>query len=204
LIKILAVCTGVARPVPGKSYKTGIFKTATDAAIVVDREGLLGDAICNRQHHGGPEQAVYGLGSIDLDWWSKELGRSIEPGTFGENIVIEGIDSRSISVGDRFETESVLLEVTSTRTPCATLNARMGDPGFARRFMSAGRPGFYCRVLRDGVLQTGDPVTYTPFDGEPVTMPELLRTYGRNLSEENRLRYLAAPISDKLRAALTG
>jgi len=47
-------------------------------------------------------------------------------------------------------------------------------------------------------------VTYTPFDGEPVTMPELLRTYGRNLSEENRLRYLAAPISDKLRAALTG
>lgn len=204
MIKILAVCTGVARPVPGKSYKTGIFKTPTDAAIVVDREGLLGDAICNRKHHGGPEQAVYGLGSVDLDWWSKDLGRSIEPGTFGENIVIEGIDSRSISVGDRFETESVLLEVTSTRTPCATFNARMGDPGFARRFMSAGRPGFYCRVLRDGVIQAGDPATYTAFDGEPVTMPELLRTYGRNLSEEDRLRYLAAPISDKLRAALTG
>ncbi|WLR99211.1 MOSC domain-containing protein [Shinella sumterensis] len=203
-MKILAVCTGVARPVPGKSYKTGIFKTPTDAAIVVDREGLLGDAICNRKHHGGPEQAVYGLGSVDLDWWSKDLGRSIEPGTFGENIVIEGIDSRSISVGDRFETESVLLEVTSTRTPCATFNARMGDPGFARRFMSAGRPGFYCRVLRDGVIQAGDPATYTAFDGEPVTMPELLRTYGRNLSEEDRLRYLAAPISDKLRAALTG
>ena len=56
MIKILAVCTGVARPVPGKSYKTGIFKTPTDAAIVVDREGLLGDAICDRRHHGGPEQ----------------------------------------------------------------------------------------------------------------------------------------------------
>lgn len=204
MIKILAVCTGVARPVPGKTYKTGIFKTPTNAAIVVDREGLLGDAICNRKHHGGPEQAVYGLGATDLDWWSMELGRTIEPGTFGENIVIEGIDSRSVCVGDRFETESVLLEVTSTRTPCETLNARMGDPGFARRFMNAGRPGFYCRVLRDGVLQTGDTVVYTPFDGEPVTMPELLRTYGRNLPEADRLRYLAAPISDKLRAALTG
>ena len=118
--------------------------------------------------------------------------------------MIEGIDSRSISVGDRFETESVLLEVTSTRIPCNTLTARMGDPGFARRFMQAGRPGFYCRVLRDGVIQAGDAVTYTPFPGEPVTMPELLRTYGRNLPDEDRIRYLAAPINDKLRAALTG
>lgn len=204
MIKILAVCTGTARPVPGKSYRTGIFKTPTDAAIVVDREGLLGDAICNRKHHGGPEQAVYGLGSIDLDWWSKELGRTIEPGTFGENLVIEGLDSRGVCVGDRFETERALLEVTSTRIPCNTLNARMGDPGFARRFMQAGRSGFYCRVLKDGVIQAGDRVTYTPFDGEQVSMPELLRTYGKNLAEEDRIRYLATPISDKLRAALTG
>ena len=204
MIKILAVCTGVARPVPGKGYKTGIFKVPTDATIVVDREGLLGDAICNRKHHGGPEQAVYGLGSVDLDWWSKELGRSIEPGTLGENLVIQGIDSRGVSVGDRFETESMLLEVTSTRIPCNTLTAKMGDPGFARRFMQAGRPGFYCRVLRDGVVQAGDAVTYTPFHGAPVTMPELLRTYGKNISEDDRIRYLAAPIADKLRAALTG
>jgi hypothetical protein len=35
-------------------------------------------------------------------------------------------------------------------------------------------------------------------------MPELLRTYGKNISEQDRLRYLAAPINDKLRAALTG
>lgn len=203
-MKIVAVCTGVARPVPGKSYKTGIFKSPTDAPVMVDREGLIGDAICNRRHHGGPEQAVYGLGTGDLEWWSRELGRTIQPGTFGENLVIEGIDSRRISVGDRFETEGMLLEVTSTRTPCATLNTRMGDPAFASRFMTAGRPGYYCRVLRDGVIQAGDDVTYTRFDGPAVTMPELLRTFGKNLSDDDRARYLATPISDKLRAALTG
>ena len=202
--RILAVCTGLARPVPGKTYKTGIFKTPTDAPVMIDREGLIGDAIGNRKHHGGPEQAVYGLGSADLDWWSKELGRTLEPGTFGENLVIEGIDSRHVSVGDRFETDAVVLEVTSARIPCATLTARMGDPGFAKRFLAAGRPGFYCRVLREGIVQAGDAVRYRPFDGEAVTMPELLRTYGRNLSEEDRARYLAAPINDKLRAALTG
>ena len=202
--KILAVCTGTAQPVPGKSFKSGIYKMPTDAPTMVDREGLIGDAICNRKHHGGPDQAVYVLGSIDRDWWSAELGRELAFGTFGENLVIEDVDSRAISVGDRFEAGTVLLEATSARIPCATLAARMGDPQFVRRFAGAGRPGFYCRVLRDGVIGVGDEVRYLPFDGEAVTMPELLSTFGKNLSDEDRARYLAAPINDRLRAALTG
>lgn len=203
-MKILAVCTGTAERLPDKGYKTGIFKRPVSTPVMIDREGLLGDAICNRKHHGGPEQAVYAIGSVDLDWWSRELEMELEPGTLGENLVIEGVDSRHISVGDRFETEQVTLEVTSTRVPCATLSTRMGDPLFARRFLKAGRPGFYCRVLRDGAVMQGDPVTYAAYNGAPVTMPELLATYGRNLPEDDRARYLAAPISDKLRAALTG
>lgn len=203
-MKILAVCTGRAERLPEKSYKTGIFKHPVDAAVMVDREGLIGDAICNRKHHGGPDQAVYAMGSVDLDWWATELGREIEPGTFGENLVIAGADSRRIAVGDRFETESVTLEVTSTRIPCATLAARMGERDFARRFLKAARPGFYCRVLREGALQVGDAIAYQGFAGAPVTMPELLKSFGRNLSDADRNRYLAAPINQKLRAMLTG
>ncbi|QRM53840.1 MOSC domain-containing protein [Sinorhizobium sp. BG8] len=203
-MKISSVCIGQAEVTPGRSYKTGIFKRPVSAPVMLDREGLIGDTICNRKHHGGPDQAIYGLGSIDVDWWAERLGRTLDPGTFGENLVIEGIDSRDVSVGDRFETETVLLEVTSARVPCATFAARMGDPGFASVFLKAGRPGFYCRVLSDGVVQAGDPVTYSAFPGERVTMPELLATFGKNLSEADRLRYLATPINGRLKAALTG
>jgi MOSC domain-containing protein YiiM len=70
--------------------------------------------------------------------------------------------------------------------------------------MEAGRPGFYCRVLREGIATAGDAVAWHRFEGERVTMPELLKTFGRNIADADRLRYLAAPISDKLRAALTG
>ncbi|MDQ0318506.1 MOSC domain-containing protein YiiM [Pararhizobium capsulatum DSM 1112] len=202
-MKIVAVCTGRAERLAGKSYKTGIFKHSVDAGVMVDREGLIGDAICNRKHHGGPDQAVYCMGSLDLDWWSAEMGREIVPGTFGENLVIEDVDSRRIAVGDRFETETVTLEVTSARIPCATLAVRMDNAAFSRRFLQAGRPGFYCRVLRDGTLQAGDAVSYHAYTGAPVTMPELLETFGKNLSDEDRDRYLAAPIHQKLRAKLT-
>ncbi len=203
-MKILAVCSGSAQILPGRSYRTGIFKYPVEAGVMVDREGLIGDAICNRKHHGGVDQAVYALGSIDLDWWSKELGRELEPGTFGENLVIEGADSRTISVGDRFLTGRIELEVTSARIPCATFAARMEDQAFPKRFIAAGRPGFYCRVLKDGVVKAGDTVTYHAYCGAPVLMPELLKTFGRTVSGADRDRYLAAPIHHKLRAQLNG
>lgn len=203
-MKILAVCTGNAQRLPGKSYKTGIFKDSVEATMMIDREGLIGDAICNRKHHGGIDQAIYAMGSVDLDWWSAELGYAVSPGMFGENLVITNVDSRSISVGDRFETGHVILEVTSTRIPCATLAVRMQDPQFPKRFNRAGRPGFYCRVLKEGPVQPGDAVVFHPFSGERVTMPEMLETYGRNLSASDRARYLAAPIHHKLRAKLAG
>lgn len=203
-MKVSVICIGRPEKVPGKTVKTGINKAPVGGAVMIDETGLLGDSVLNRKHHGGPDQAVYALGSVDLAAWSAELGETLEPGTFGENLVIEGLDSRIMRVGDRFETEDVLLEVTSTRTPCATLAARMGDPRFAKRFYHMARPGFYARVLRNGTMRAGDPVTHIPFDGPSVTMPDLLGLAIKEVSAEERARLLALPIGERLRTALSG
>ncbi|MBX5136344.1 MOSC domain-containing protein [Rhizobium sp. L9] len=201
-MKILALCIGNAEKLAGKSYKTGIFKHAVNGAVMIDAEGLVGDAICNRKHHGGVDQAVYVEGSLTLDWWSRELGRPHEPGTFGENMVISGLDNRDVAVGDRFIAGDLILEATACRIPCATFAARMADPKFVKRYTVAARPGIYCRVVRVGVVEAGVTVEYHPFSGERVTMPELMKTFGQRLSEADRSRYLAAPIHYKLRATL--
>jgi MOSC domain-containing protein YiiM len=202
-MKVSAICIGQPEKVPGKTYRTGINKAPVSGAVLIDESGLLGDSVLNRKHHGGPDQAVYALGAVDLAAWSAELGETVEPGTFGENLVIEGLDSRLVRVGDRFETDDVLLEVTSTRTPCATLAARMGDPRFAKRFYQMARPGFYARVLRKGTIGAGDPVTHIPFDGQSVTMPYLLGLVTKQVSDQQRAHLLALPISERLRAALS-
>lgn len=201
-MKILAVCVGHAEKLPGKSYKTGINKHPLAGSVMVDAEGLVGDAICNRKHHGGVDQAVYVEGSLTLDWWSAELARTIAPGAFGENIVIDGVDNRLVAVGDRFIAGDLVLEVTSARIPCATFSARMGDPTFVKRYTKAGRPGIYCRVIRGGTATAGEAIEWLPFAGERVTMPEMMATFGRRLSPDDRARYLAAPIHYKLRDAL--
>ena len=201
-MKILAVCTGHAEKLPGKSYKTGINKHAVTGAVMIDANGLIGDAVCNRKHHGGVDQAVYVEGSLTLDWWARELGQPVPPGLFGENIVIDGLDNAAVAVGDQFVAGDLELEVTSARIPCATFAARMGDPKFVKRYTQAGRPGIYCRVLKPAAVSAGTLVEYVPYAGERVTMPEMMRTFGRKLSAEDRARYLAAPIHYKLRAVL--
>jgi len=203
-MKILAVCVGAAETLPGRKSKTGINKHAVGGCVMIDTEGLIGDAICDRRHHGGRDQAVYVEGSLTLEWWARELGHTLEPGTFGENLVIDGLDNCTVAVGDRFIAGDLVLEVTSARIPCATFAAKMGDPKFVKRYTRAGRPGIYCRVLQAGTVAAGAAVTYVPYAGSPVIMPEMMATFGRQLSPEDRARYLAAPIHYKLRAVLEG
>lgn len=201
-MKIQAVCIGAAERLGERKTKTGIFKHPVGGAVIVDGNGLAGDAVVNRKHHGGPDQALYIEGSVTLDWWAAELGRPYRPGLFGENLVIEGLDNRRVAAGDRFHAGDVVLEATAPRIPCSTFTLRMGDPGFARRYTKAARPGFYVRVLKGGVIAAGDAVRLEPFDGERVTVAEMMAAFGRKLAPGERARHLAAPVSIRYRAAL--
>jgi MOSC domain-containing protein YiiM len=202
-MRLLAVSIGDAKPVAGKSAgKSGIDKRPVDHPVMIGRVGLAGDRIINRKYHGGVDQAVYIEGGLDYDWWRIELGKDLPAGSFGENLLIGGLDNRDVAVGDRFRIGEVLLEVTSARTPCATFAAHMGDPTIVKRYAAAARPGAYARVLEEGVARVGDVVDYTPVVGDRVSMPELMRTHGRRLDEETRRRILAAPIGERLRAMI--
>lgn len=201
MAQLLSINIGRPEHVPGHRAPTGIIKRPVAGRVEISMLGLPGDAIIDRKHHGGPDQAVYIYLQSDYDFWAGELGRPLDPGTFGENLTISGVDGDSLSVGDRFAIGSVLLEVTSHRTPCNTFAARMGDKTWAKRFFKAKRPGAYARVLTEGVVQSGQEVDYTPFAGEPVLVSDLLALEGQREIEVDTLkRGLASPIHPKIRA----
>lgn len=200
MARLLSVNVGTAQHIAGYKPLTGIIKAPVTTATI-DRQGLAGDAICDRKHHGGVDQAIYVYFADDYQWWANELERRIEPGTFGDNLTIDGVAGREAAVGDRYAIGPVLLEVTSHRTPCMTFAARMGDPGWVRRFHRAGRPGAYCRVLEAGQVEAGMEVTVTPYAGERVTVSELMALDGaRELDPAFMRRALTAPVHYKMRA----
>jgi len=178
------------------SGKTGIYKLPTTDAVLLTTESLTGDVICDTENHGGPDQAVYIFGQLDYDWWSRELGRELAPGTFGENLTISGLESALFSIGDLLHIGAVTLQVTAPRIPCVTLAARMGDSAFVKRFRHGERPGLYCRVLTEGSLRVGDEVRCEPYRGETVTAIDMFRDWYEPIQDEDwQRRYRLAPIA---------
>ncbi len=212
-MKLISVNIGKEQTIAkAKSGMTGIFKNPVASAVQLTSLGLVGDAVVDAKHHGGPDQAVYVYTEPDYAWWSQQLGRSLQPGAFGDNLTISGLESAQTRVGDRLRMGDVILEITAPRIPCGTLAARMEDPAFVKRFREAERPGFYCRVIQEGLVRAGTPVSYEPYQGDILTILEMYRDYyNPSLSEESLRRHLAAPIAirdriskeEKLRAILS-
>jgi MOSC domain-containing protein YiiM len=197
--RIDAVLTGMAEPIDSKSGLSGINKIVQRGRVRVTREGLAGDTIIDRENHGGPDQALLVQGSADSAWWEEQLGRPVPPGTFGENLYLDGLDSAAIAIGDMFDCGGFRLQVTAPRIPCETLAARMGDPLFPKRFMAAGRPGFYCRVLDEGMAEAGMIAAHVPYYGPRVSVAAVLGISKRNRPDNATIAALVnAPAHHKM------
>ena len=186
-----------------KLETTGIYKLPTPEPVHISSLGIKEDFIASKKHHGGPDQAIYVYGTTDYDWWSTELGRDLYPGTFGENLDITELESAQFNIGDRLLIGSVILEITAPRIPCGTLAARMEDPQFVKHFRHAERPGFYCRVIQEGIVEMGNDVKIERYKKETVSVIQIIRDYyDKDKNEETIRKQLNAPIAIRLRTAL--
>lgn len=184
---------------PASKSRTGIRKTPVGGGILCDSLGLLGDAIGNHKHHGGPDQAVYLYSAADYAWWSKQLGVECSAGHFGENLTIDHWWDTP-RAGDRLQFGDVILELTAPRIPCSTLAARMGDPRFVDTFANAVRPGAYARVVQPGTLTAGTCGTVTHGDASWRSINELFSLWlNPRASREALLDTLRAPVGIRLR-----
>lgn len=187
----------------GREEITGIYKHPVTDSVQINKLGIADDFIGSPKHHGGPDQALYIYGEGDYQWWETSLGRSLEPGTFGENLTISELESGRFNIGDILHIGEVTLQVTAPRIPCGTFASRMGDPQWVKKFRAAERPGLYVRVLREGVLSAGAAVTFEAYQGETLSLIEMYREYYEKTKTEESLRkHLNAPIAIRARVDL--
>jgi len=177
----------VGRPklllINGQPNKTGIDKQPIDGPVELRDDAVAGDAVVDREYHGGYDKAVYAYASEDYAWWSGELGRELGPGAFGENLTTSGIAIAEARIGERWRVGSALLEVSEPRQPCSTPGAKMGDQRFVRRFAKALRLGTYMRIIEPGVVAAGDAIDVVDRPDHEVTVGLL----GRVLFEDSSL-----------------
>ena len=192
---LLAVCVVHAlHDDAGLVGTTAIDKRAQQGPVKIGHYGAYADVQADRESHGGLEAALYAYADEDADWWASELLErwserapdELEPGWFGENLRVSGIDVSGARIGERWRIgngeDAVQVEVTSPRRPCQTfarwIGAQYGsdlERGWVKGFQLAERPGTYLRVLRTGRIQAGDPIEIVSRPDDAPTIAEVFR-----------------------------
>ena len=191
--RVISVNVGAVRSVEhrGRTVTTGIFKEPVAGRVTARGVNVDGDDQADRVNHGGPDQALYAYAGEDIEWWSEQLGRPLESGTFGENLTTRGLDVTDAVVGERWRIGNAVFEVSAPRIPCFKLGIRMGDGRFPQRFARAGRPGAYLRIIQPGDIGAGDEIRVEDEPTHDVTVGLVARAYHDDHSLAEQL--LAAP-----------
>lgn len=143
-----------------RQVMSGIRKTPVTGPVTVARLGLEGDEQADLTVHGGLAKAVYAYPFEHYEHWlavrrARGLPGELPPGTFGENLTIQGLLEAQLFVGDVLKFHGCELRVTQPRRPCYKFAAVMDDPQAARTMVQTGFSGFYLAVDRPGHLEVG-------------------------------------------------
>ncbi|MER5435592.1 MOSC domain-containing protein [Streptomyces sp. NPDC002588] len=180
-MRLLSVNLGSPKSVPYTDHSqglTGIDKRPVEGPVRISApgpkgaggSGLAGDTVCELRHHGGDDQAVYAFAREDLDDWERELGRTLAPGSFGENLTTTGLEVSGARIGERWRIGSdVVLEVTSGRIPCLTFQGHLGERRWVKRFTAKAATGAYLRVIAPGEVRAGDAIEIVHVPEHEVT-----------------------------------
>lgn len=151
MAKVIAVCI---------SEKKGTQKHEVDGVTLVPDYGIENDAHAGKWHR---QVSLLNFEKIE-DFRAK--GVDVDFGAFGENIIIDEIDFRTLPIGTRFEIGDALLELTQIgkecHSHCAIYHA-VGD-------CIMPREGVFTEVIKGGKIKVGDTVNIIEADpNRPLT-----------------------------------
>ena len=142
------------------SEKKGTKKHEVREAFLKEDWGLVDDAHVGRWH-----RQVSLLSQEKIDAFRRR-GADVTYGDFGENLIVEGFDLRTLPVGTRFRIGEALLEMSQIGKEChnhCAIYQTMGD-------CIMPREGVFAVVKEPGTIHVGDPVECLGQDSErPLT-----------------------------------
>ena len=141
-------------------WTTSFFKSVVNGPVFARATNLDGDRQADLESHGGLDKAVLAYSADHYPRWRDELAMPEMPhGAFGENLTIAGLDEESVCIGDRYRIGAATFEVSQPRQPCWKLARRWRMLKLTALVVNNGRSGWYFRVLEEGSIEAGMPVS---------------------------------------------
>ena len=134
------------------SEKRGTQKVNVHTVKLIENYGLENDA------HAGNWHRQVSLLSYEKIEEFKAKGAPVQDGAFGENLIVQGFDFRTLPVGTRLKCNDVILEITQIGKQChngCEIFKIMGD-------CIMPREGVFAEVITGGHIKIGQEVTCIP------------------------------------------
>ena len=128
------------------SEKRGIPKKPVSGAVLKPDWGIVDDA------HAGSWHRQVSLLSQESIAAFKARGAQVNPGDFGENLIVSGIDFKRLIPGTRMQAGEGILEITQIGKKChshCAIYRQIGD-------CIMPREGVFARVVSGGSIKPGD------------------------------------------------
>lgn len=175
-MKVIAICAGQVAPMMYrtasgdlKTVASGIKKVAISSLdnplpVSIQKLGVKTDEQSDLSVHGGLDKAVYMMPVEHYEFWKlrraeRNLSEDLPFGYLGENLVVEGLDEKSVRIGDEFQIGEVVLRVTDPREPCYKFAIKMGYGTAPKQMVQAGNCGWYTKVVKTGLMKAGDAIS---------------------------------------------
>ncbi|GAA0942180.1 MOSC and FAD-binding oxidoreductase domain-containing protein [Kribbella koreensis] len=178
-----------------RTVYTGVFKSPVDGPRMVRRLNVDGDGQGDLGGHGGEQRAVLVYQLESYAHWEEYFGRDdLTYGMFGENFTVDGLPDDEVCIGDRYRIGEAEFEVTQPRVTCYRVGMRMGEPQLPSLLVAHHRPGFYLRVIKEGVVEAGDEIIRTRVGPEALSVADIdALLYLPNRDREQLRRSLHIP-----------
>lgn len=127
----------------------GVQKHNVGKAKLIENFGIENDA------HAGKWHRQVSLLSHEKIEAFRAKGAEVKDGAFGENIVVSGIDFKTLPVGTRFQCNDVILEMTQIGKEChhgCEIFQKMGE-------CIMPREGVFAKIIHGGEIAVGDEMT---------------------------------------------
>lgn len=188
-MKIIA--TNIAQPTTfiwkDKEVSTGINKKPTDVPIYLGKQDVRGDLVSDRRVHGGEFKACYLFSANQYPYW-QNLYPELEwnYGMFGENLTIEGLDEKTLIIGDIYKLGNALVQISQPREPCFKLGHKFANHNVLQQFIEHGFSGTYVKVLNEGEVKTGDVFTLKTAQKDSISIFQLFKLlYSENKNKKH-------------------
>ena len=131
------------------SERKGVCKKEVPQITLRRDHGIVGDA-----HAGNWHRQISLLADESIETM-RQLGLTLRPGAFAENIVTQGVELKTLPVGTRLRVGAALLEVTQIGKECHN------DCAIKKATGKCVMPteGIFAIVVEEGTVRPGDPIT---------------------------------------------